>query len=64
MVSSLNEYEPPHKVRSGGTKSRVVRGGSWDDYQEYARVGFRSSNRPAARVNFFGFRVVCSSPIR
>ena len=60
----LNEYEPPHKIRSGGTKSRVLRGGSWDLNQEFARAACRSYYRPVVRYNYLGFRVVCSSPIR
>jgi formylglycine-generating enzyme required for sulfatase activity len=36
--------------------SRVLRGGSWDDYHGSAACAFRYCNRPALRVTNFGFR--------
>jgi formylglycine-generating enzyme required for sulfatase activity len=42
---------------------RVLRGGSWYDFQNYARSANRSFNDPYDRINFIGFRVLCSSPI-
>ena len=45
-------------------ESRVLRGGSWGYYLEYARAGYRFVARPVDRIGNIGFRVVCSSPIR
>jgi len=42
---------------------RVLRGGSWGNDQDFARSASRLWFRPNARVNFVGFRVLCSSPI-
>ncbi|MBL8666322.1 MAG: SUMF1/EgtB/PvdO family nonheme iron enzyme [Rhodospirillales bacterium] len=42
---------------------RVVRGGSWSFFREYARASFRFRVRPFGRDDDLGFRVVCSSPI-
>lgn len=42
---------------------RVLRGGSWYDFQNYARSANRSFNDPYDRSSFVGFRVLCSSPI-
>jgi formylglycine-generating enzyme required for sulfatase activity len=44
--------------------SRVVRGGSWLDNQDYARAAYRSNDHPLDRVISIGFRVLLSSPIR
>lgn len=38
--------------------SRVNRGGSWNDFAVYCRVGFRYNFWPDFAFNFFGFRVV------
>ena len=42
---------------------RVLRGGSWDFFQDGARASFRFVFDPGSRFNFIGFRVVCVSPI-
>ena len=42
--------------------SRVLRGGSWYNDQDYARSGFRLGNFPYSRYYNIGFRVVCPSP--
>jgi formylglycine-generating enzyme required for sulfatase activity len=42
---------------SNATVRRVVRGGSWGDYQRNARAAFRLHSPPDYR-NFYGFRVV------
>ena len=40
---------------------RVNRGGSWNDYANYASVSGRSNNYPNSRYNNLGFRVVRAS---
>ncbi len=42
---------------------RVLRGGSWLDFGDFARAVYRLDRPPDFRLNDFGFRVVCSSPI-
>ncbi|GAB6043119.1 formylglycine-generating enzyme family protein [Endothiovibrio diazotrophicus] len=59
----LNEYADPERVGRGGSESRVLRGGSWFDYRDDARAGYRY-DLPFDRSYFVGFRVVCASPIR
>jgi formylglycine-generating enzyme required for sulfatase activity len=50
--------------KNGGDCSiRVLRGGSWDNFQVVARSAGRYRLSPSYRGNFIGFRVVCSSPI-
>ncbi len=41
---------------------RVLRGGSWNADQDYARSAYRGGDRPSDRSSDVGFRVVCSSP--
>ncbi|MEI2689288.1 MAG: SUMF1/EgtB/PvdO family nonheme iron enzyme [Anaerolineae bacterium] len=53
----LNEYESG-KTASGGNATRVLRGGSWNDYPDIAAAPARFHNRPVNRNNGFGFRVV------
>ncbi|MFM7526936.1 MAG: formylglycine-generating enzyme family protein [Nodosilinea sp.] len=43
-------------------KSRILRGGSWYFDPVLCRSASRSRNAPNARVNSFGFRVVCAPP--
>ncbi|MCA9873665.1 MAG: SUMF1/EgtB/PvdO family nonheme iron enzyme, partial [Anaerolineales bacterium] len=38
--------------------SRVVRGGSWRNFQVFARAAFRGYDVPDARLDVNGFRVV------
>ncbi|MBS1872358.1 MAG: SUMF1/EgtB/PvdO family nonheme iron enzyme [Acidobacteria bacterium] len=59
-----NEYDKPDRIQERGTESRVLRGGSWINYQAGARADSRYLNHPASRDGLIGFRVVCSSPIR
>jgi formylglycine-generating enzyme required for sulfatase activity len=59
----LNEYEDPERIQKGGTRSRVLRGGSWLCDRGYARAVFRYHDLPFDRSGDLGFRLVCSSPI-
>jgi formylglycine-generating enzyme required for sulfatase activity len=59
-----NKYQEPEVTAPGGEESRVLRGGSWDYFQDDARADLRSFNLPDYRVSLIGFRVVCSAPIR
>lgn len=49
-------------ANGGDCIARVLRGGSWGNFQDYARSAFRLGGSPFFRNNLFGFRVVCSSP--
>lgn len=60
----LNEYHDPERLGPEGTKSRVVRGGSWLYGRDYARAACRSRYHPVSRLAYVGFRVLLSSPIR
>ena len=42
---------------SGDCGTRVVRGGSWDDYILFLRSAVRSGAAADVRVGYFGFRV-------
>ena len=42
---------------------RVVRGGSWNNTQGHARLGYRNNNDPDNRNNNLGFRVCRASHI-
>ncbi len=44
-------------------QNRVVRGGSWLNNPGRVRSSARSYGSPNNRVKYFGFRVLCSSPI-
>ena len=61
-TSSL--YMPyPYQVDDGredqqSRAPRVVRGGSWYDYQNFARAAFRYRHSPDSRYDPCGFRVV------
>ena len=59
----LDEYGNPDRTQAGGTKSRVLRGGSWFTPPRLTVVVSHFS-LPNVRGKDFGFRVVCSSPIR
>lgn len=59
----LNEYEEPDHTQPSGEKPRVLRGGSWLNYQNLARTDFRGYYRhPVTRDYAIGFRVVSSAP--
>lgn len=53
-------YDPLDKTWQD---ARVLRGGSWDFGQEFARSASRRRNSPDFRGISIGFRMVCSSPI-
>jgi len=58
--SEYREY--PYRADDGredlaSTGSRVLRGGSWLDFQLNARCADRYRFNPVKRVNYFGFRV-------
>lgn len=51
-------------LTAGSDVLRVVRGGGWNDLQNYARCAYRNGARPDLRYNNLGFRVVlCVSPV-
>ena len=54
----LNEYRNRESVGLGGTKTRMLRGGSWFSYRSTARVYSRTPNDPFIRDSNHGFRVV------
>jgi formylglycine-generating enzyme required for sulfatase activity len=43
-------------------RTRVLRGGSWDDHPWYCRSAFRFRFNPDNRNYYYGFRVVCRFP--
>jgi formylglycine-generating enzyme required for sulfatase activity len=47
---------------AGDNRPRVLRGGSWNHYQVYARCANRLMYTPNDRYFNIGFRVACSSP--
>lgn len=61
----LNKHDKPDLTdsRSDDFALRVLRGGSWLNYQDYARSAFRNRFSPLKRYINVGFRVVCASPI-
>ncbi len=42
-----------------GSKTRVVRGGSWGSHSKMSRAAHRFGVSPGSRVEDFGFRIVC-----
>ncbi len=57
-----------HNENAGGivggvARTRVLRGGSWNNNQDNARSANRNTNNPNNRNNNVGFRVVCASHI-
>ena len=59
----LNVYLNPKKVDLSTDMDRVVRGGSWGNFQDYARTANRNCYDPYDRYNHLGFRLRCASPI-
>ena len=62
----MGAYSGCQRVAGGAAWEvrRVVRGGSWRLGRVVARASYRSNSDPGDRFNYFGFRVVCVSPIR
>lgn len=60
----LNEYDDPSGALPGGSRWRVLRGGSWYYGRDYARAAYRGGRSPRGRDGFVGFRVLCASVIR
>ncbi len=59
----LNKYKTPEIIeidKSGDW--RVLRGGSWNYLQRYARAAYRADDLPDYTSNNFGFRVVVRRP--
>ncbi len=51
----------PEVSQPGEDSSRVLRGGSWNNFSRYARSANRNWSAPGGRSGYCGFRVVCSS---
>ena len=49
-------------VEGGDSDHALLRGGAWGFIPLLCRSACRFSNRPSARYNTFGFRVVCAAP--
>ncbi len=62
----LSDYNDPKRDAAqenlGEATYPVLRGGSWFNIQLNARAVFRHNSHPADRVNYIGFRVLCSRP--
>jgi formylglycine-generating enzyme required for sulfatase activity len=57
-------WEPSLGSADGAPQARrVVRGGSWNNTQGNARLGYRNNNDPDNRNNELGFRVCRASHI-
>lgn len=54
--------DPQDEAVDGSGHRRVLRGGSWNNYQRNARAAYRSDLTPDARSFFVGFRVVVRRP--
>ncbi len=57
----LNQYEQPDNIQLRGERVRVVRGGSWGSFLDFARASYRSRHDPNYRGDNVGFRVVSGS---
>jgi formylglycine-generating enzyme required for sulfatase activity len=49
---------------TGGSSTKLLRGGSWGYLPEYCRSAFRLLNNLDSYDNSVGFRVVCSGAAR
>jgi len=61
----LTDYNNPAETASqeniGSSSSRVLRGGSWANFSNFARSAYRNNYNSNNRFSFYGFRL-CSSP--
>ncbi len=55
------QYHFPEDNDNNGTDVRVLRGGSWDYSQDFARAAYRLNGYPNLWFNYFGFCVVVGS---
>jgi len=63
MEWCLNKYETPKDTNIEiSVDSRVLRGGSWNDYYVYTRTSVRAGGRPNDRLDNLGFRLLCPHP--
>ncbi|MCK4604776.1 MAG: SUMF1/EgtB/PvdO family nonheme iron enzyme [Deltaproteobacteria bacterium] len=63
-------YRPYHYDAKDGREDpvtgegrRVVRGGSWSNFQQLVRAAYRDYSAPYVRNSLLGVRLACSSPI-
>ncbi|HRD93044.1 MAG TPA: SUMF1/EgtB/PvdO family nonheme iron enzyme [Accumulibacter sp.] len=60
----VNKYDHPDQLEADTSGDRrVLRGGSWGFYPDYARGSQRDGVAPGGRDGFIGFRLVSSAPI-
>lgn len=52
-------WEWTDSIYKQGSTFRVVRGGSWNAYQDNARADSRNNFHPLSRNDYLGFRVLC-----
>lgn len=58
-----NKYDQPTDAAvDKSSESRTLRGGSWFNFQSFARVAFRNDFHPSYRYHDVGFRVVVRRP--
>jgi formylglycine-generating enzyme required for sulfatase activity len=60
----LNEYDNPERVGPGAPSLAWCAAAPGTTTWDLARAGYRSYRHPDGRYGLYGFRVVCSSPIR
>ncbi len=58
----LNEYDKPENIGLSGSNTRVMRGGSWYDYEVNARAAVRDYLSPSFRFDLIGFRLGVRPP--
>jgi len=60
MASNVWEWSEDLYDKKRFSGARSLRGGSWNDIDLYLRCSARVNLNPDSRVNYIGFRVVCS----